>query len=164
MIVAATTALHAVAHEGFELDLDELLVVVAGGSSATTSMGDDRLSLDIEGSMGGSSSHDLVSRSSATPRTIHEYRLALWDSPMARLHYERAAAESMLGREGLVGGGRLLGLGAATTALGDGAPGGLRLLLAGETWKSLSLGEKAEVGLEASFVAALFYFMADSAH
>ena len=161
IIVATLIALPAAGDDGFELNLDALPLAVVGGSEATMSGGADRLSLEAERSGGGNSSHDLVYRSAATPRTNQELRLALWNSPMGRLHYERTAAESMLGREGLVGGGRLAGLGMGTAALGDGDPGGLQLLVTGEPWKSLSPADRARAGLQASFAAALLYFMAD---
>jgi hypothetical protein len=164
IIVATLIALPAAGDDGFELNLDALPLAVVGGSEAATSQGVDRLSLDGERSMANNSSHDLVYRSAATPRTHQEFRLALWNSPMGRLHYERAAAESMLGREGLVGGGRLAGLGLATAALGGGDPSGLQLLFTGESWKSLSPADRAQAGLQASFAAALLYFIADSAN
>jgi len=45
-------------------------------------------------------------------------RMALWNDPMTRLLYAMAAEESMIGRTGLVNGGRMLGAGLAMTALG----------------------------------------------
>jgi len=45
-------------------------------------------------------------------------RLALWNDPLGRVYYNLAAEESMLGRTGLVNGGRALGAGLALTALG----------------------------------------------
>jgi hypothetical protein len=162
-LAVSLISLPTVAEDGFGLNLDALPIAVAKGTDVATPQGTERLSLDAKRSMGSSpSTHDLVYRSAATPRTNQELRLALWGSPMGRLHYERAAAESMLGREGLVGGGRMASLGMATAALGDGDPGGLQLLVTGESWKSLSPADRAQAGLQASFAAALLYFMADS--
>ena len=48
-------------------------------------------------------------------------RMALWNDPLGRIYYNLAAEESMLGRTGLVNGGRSLGAGLALTALGGGA-------------------------------------------
>jgi hypothetical protein len=69
----------------------------------------------------------------------------------------------MLGRQGLVGGGRMLGLNMATTALGDGSRGGLGKLVAGERWHELTVKQKIQAGVEASFLAALLYYMAQYA-
>ncbi len=104
----------------------------------------------------------LVYQAALTPTSEREFRLALWDSPMGRLHYARAEQESMLGREGLVGGGRMIGLGMATTALGDGDPGGLQVMMR-HRWSELTLGDKVQAGIEASFLAALIYYMAEYA-
>lgn len=162
ILTVSLIALPTVAEDGFGLNLDELPIAVAEGTDVATPQGTERLSLDSGGPVGRTSSLEMVYRSAAAPRTNQELRLALWGSPMGRLHYERAAAESMLGREGLVGGGRMAGLGMATAALGDGDPGGLQLLVTGESWKSLSPTDRAQAGLQASFAAALLYFMADS--
>ncbi len=164
IVVIALLAVPAAAGDGFELHLDALPIARAAEPDAGVQPADGRLSLDAERSIGGAASLELIYRTATVPRTDREYRLALWNSPMARLHYDRATAESMLGREGLVGGGRLAGLGMATTALGDGDPTGLELLIRSEAWTSLPLGTKVEAGLQASFVAALLYFMADSAN
>jgi hypothetical protein len=164
VVFVTLIGLSAGADDGFELNLETLPVAGADGDDTATSQSVDRLSLDMERSIEETDPYNLVYRSAAVPRTDREYRLALWNSPMGRLNYDRAAAESMLGREGLVGGGRLAGLGMATTALGDGDPAGLELLIRSEAWTSLPLGTKVEAGLQASFVAALLYFMADSAN
>lgn len=164
IVVAFLLGVPAGADDGFRLHLETLPIASYPRPDASSQSGHGQLSIDAERSIGGPDSYQLVSHSAATPRTDREYRLALWNSPMGRLYYDRAAAEAMLGREGLVGGGRMLGLGMATVALGDGDPGGLQLLLDGEPWRSLSLAEKAEAGVQASFVAALLYFMVENAH
>jgi hypothetical protein len=164
MFVATMVGLSVGADDGFTLNLEGLPIAGGDGPGAAASPRADRVSLDEKRSTGDRSSFDLVYRNAATPRTDRELRLALWNSPMGRLYYERAAAESMLGREGLVGGGRLAGLGLTTAALGDGDPGGLQLLVTGESWKSLSPADRSQAGLQASFAAALFYFMVDGTH
>jgi hypothetical protein len=81
---------------------------------------------------------------------------------MGRLHYSQAAGDAMLGRQGLVSGGRMQGLGLATSALGDGTPGGLELVMKTK-WSELTFSDKVQAGIEASFLAALVYYMAANA-
>jgi hypothetical protein len=116
------------------------------------------LAIELETSPGGA---DLVYRSALEPISDREFRRALWTSPLGRLYYQRAAEEAMLGREGLVGGGRMVGLGLATTALGDGSPSGLQLVMR-EKWSELTFSDKVRAGVEASFLAALVYYMAET--
>jgi hypothetical protein len=70
-----------------------------------------------------------------------------------------ASEQAMLGREGLVNGEHMLGLGLATTALGDGSHGGgINLLTDGRaSWAELNAGEKLQIGLEASVAAGILY-------
>ncbi len=99
----------------------------------------------------------LVYRSAMTPRSAKEFSLALWNAPMGRLYYSRAEAEAMLGREGLVNGGRMVGLGLGTTAIGDQSKSTLGFLASGGSWSELTLGQKFAAGAEASFLAAIIY-------
>lgn len=158
-ILVLVAALPAAAQDRFSLGLDTLpldepLVVIpkAGDPGGLElDMADDRR-------------EDLVYRSALTPRSNKEFTLALWNAPMGRLYYSRAEAEAMLGREGLVHGGRMTGLGLATTAVGDGSQSGLSFLASGGSWSELTLGEKFAAGAEASFVAAFLYALASFAN
>jgi hypothetical protein len=164
LLVVTLIGLPSGADDGFTLNLERLPIAGAEGPGAAAPRAADRTSLDTENFVRRDPSHGLVYHSAATPRTRQEYRLALWNSPMGRLHYERAAAAAMLGREGLVGGGRLAGLGLATAALGDGDPSGLQVLLTAEHWHALSPTDMARAGLQASIAAALLYLMTDNAN
>jgi len=82
---------------------------------------------------------------------------------MGRLYYSRAEAEAMLGREGLVHGGRMMGLGMGTSTLGDQGNSSLGFLAHGGNWSELTLGEKFAAGAEASFLAAIIYALASYA-
>ena len=164
ILVATLIGLPCAADDGFQLNLEDLPIAGGQGSAASAPLGVDRLDPVAERSGKDHGPQELVYRSAATPRTNREFRLALWNSPMGRLHYERAAAEAMLGREGLVGGGRLAGLGLAPAALGDGSASGLQMLFTAEGWNSLSPTDMAQAGVQASIAAALLYFMTDGAN
>lgn len=148
----------------FSLGLDRLPLTAVSDDgteavSGVPSLGPG-LSLELEDA---SVSQGLVYRSAITPTSAQEFRLALWDSPMGRLYYVRAEQESMLGRAGLVAGNRMVGLGMATAAIGDGDPGGLQLMMR-HRWSELTLSDKVRAGVEASFLAALLYYMAEAAN
>ena len=158
-ILVLVAALPAVAQDRFSLGLDTLpldepLVVIPKAG--------DPGGLDLD--MADDRREDLVYRSALTPRSNKEFTLALWNAPMGRLYYSRAEAEAMLGREGLVHGGRMTGFGLATTAIGDGSRSGLSFLASGGSWSELTLGEKFAAGAEASFVAAFLYALASFAN
>jgi hypothetical protein len=162
LILTAAAAV-GVAQDRFTLGLQNLpLAADAPGTTASGGRFDpfrDRLTLELAEQPVGEA---LVYRSALTSRSEQEFRRALWHSPMGRLHYERAAQESMLGREGLVGGGRMHGIGLATSAIGDGDPGGLQLMMQTK-WSELTFSDKLQAGMEASFLAALLYYMAEYA-
>jgi len=102
----------------------------------------------------------LVYRAALQPPTANEQTLALWDSELGRVYYAMAAEQAMLGRQGLVNGGRMVGLGLATGTIGDGDPnGGLALALGRGRWAEMNANQKLQAGVEASFLAALVYFM-----
>lgn len=153
LAVTATAA----AQDGFSLGLDKLPLdaVVA----APTGAGTDGLELELD----DDSREALVYRAAVTPASPTEFRLALWDSPMGRLYYGRAEAEAMLGREGLVHGGRMIGLGMGAAALGDQSSSSLGFLAGGGSWSELTLGEKFAAGAEASFLAAILYALVEYA-
>ncbi|PWB76527.1 MAG: hypothetical protein C3F15_05235 [Holophagae bacterium] len=102
-------------------------------------------------------------QASFTPSSEAEFRLAMWNSPMGRLYYDRAEAEAMLGREGLVHGGHSLGVGMAATAIGDASSSSLGFLIDGGEWSELTASEKFAAAAEASFVAAILYGLVELA-
>ena len=148
-------ALPATAQDRFSLGLDTLpldepaVLGAEGGDPA-----------DLELDLAEERREALVYRTALTPRSPREFTLSLWNAPMGRLYYSRAEAEAMLGREGLVHGGRMVGLGMAPTAIGDGSHSSLSFLASGGSWSELTLGEKFAAGAEASFVAAILYALA----
>jgi hypothetical protein len=79
---------------------------------------------------------------------------------MGRLYYALAAEQSMLGREGLVNGGRMAGVGLGTAGIGDGDPNSaLGLALSRGKWAEMSANEKFQAGVEAGLLGALIAFM-----
>jgi hypothetical protein len=150
----------AAAQDGFSLGLQNLpLDEVAATSEGVALPTAGGLSLEAT----DDSRDTLVYRTAVTPSSPNEFRLALWASPMGRLHYGRAEAEAMLGREGLVHGGRMIGLGMGTATLGDQSSSSLGFLVRGGSWSELTLGEKFAAGAEASFLAAILYALAEYA-
>jgi hypothetical protein len=158
--LAAAVVPTAEANDGFSLGLEEL-------SLEPAPTGDDMVALDRDGGMSvevvDEDRDALVYRMAITPSSPNEFRLALWDSPMGRLYYSRAEAEAMLGREGLVHGGRMVGLGMGAAALGDQSSSTLGFLAGGGSWSELTLGEKFAAGAEASFLAAILYALVEYA-
>ncbi len=145
-------ALPAAAQDRFTLDLDTL-PLVQPTIEIPKAVPDGNLDLHLTDDQ----RYALVYRTALTPKNSKEFTLALWNAPMGRLFYSRAEVEAMLGREGLVHGGRMTGLGLATTAVGDGSQSSLSFLASGGTWSELTLGEKFAAGAQASFVAAILY-------
>jgi hypothetical protein len=106
----------------------------------------------------------LVYEAALKPRTPNEHTRALWNSDLGRVHLALAAEHAMLGREGLVNGGRMAGLGMATAGIGDGDPNGsIGLVLGRARWVEMNANEKLQTGVEASILAALLYFMVANA-
>jgi hypothetical protein len=160
LLLALAAAAAAGADDGFSLGLVDLeLEAVAATLDGAVPSESDGLALEI----GDDSRDALVFQASFTPSSEAEFRLAMWNSPMGRLYYGRAEAEAMLGREGLVHGGHSLGIGVATTALGDASSSSLGFLLEGGEWSKLTTGEKFAVAAQASFVAAILYGLVEMA-
>jgi hypothetical protein len=86
-----------------------------------------------------------------------EFRAALWDSPLGRVHYHLASEQAMLGREGLVHGGHMLGLGMATTAIGDAPTSGIGLMVHGTPWSQLSTSQRVRSGFDIAISAGILY-------
>lgn len=160
LLLALAAAAAAGADDGFSLGLVALPLdaLAAAGEDALLPAADD---MKVE--LGDSSRDALVFRASFTPTSEREFRLALWNSPMGRLYYDRAEAEAMLGREGLVHGGHSLGVGMATFAVGDTPSTTLGFLVDGGSWSQLTASEKFAVAAEASFVAAILYGLVELA-
>ena len=160
LLLALAAAAAAGADDGFSLGLVALpldALAAAGEDALLPTTGDMKVEL-VDNSRDA-----LVFRASFTPSSESEYRLALWNSPMGRLYYGRAEAEAMLGREGLVHGGHSLGVGLATTAVGDTSASSFGFLAKGGKWSQLTAGEKFAAAAEASFVAAILYGLVEMA-
>ena len=159
MLVVSVSAA-AAAGDGFSLGLEGLSLnaLAAAGEAAALPEADG-----LEVALADDSREALVYRAAMTPSSASEFRLALWNSPMGRLYYARAEAEAMLGREGLVHGGHSLGVGVATTAIGDHSSSSLRFLADGGSWSQLTASEKFAAAAEASFLAAILYGLVEMA-
>ncbi len=89
---------------------------------------------------------------------------ALWNTDMARVHSALAAQHAMLGREGLVNGGRMAGVGLGTAGIGDGDPNGaLGMALGRARWAEMNANQKLQAGIEATILGALLAFMISNA-
>ena len=101
----------------------------------------------------------LAFQASLQTQSPNERTKALWNSDMGRVHYALAAEQAMLGREGLVNGGRMAGLGMATAGIGDGDPNGaLNFALRRGKRVEMNANEKFQAGVEASILGALLAF------
>jgi len=158
-LLMAAIAIPAAADDGFSLGLAEMDF---SGATEPETVG---LVADLEAGGDSAGDHDesLVYETALTPRDPAERTLALWDSDLGRVHWALASEQAMLGREGLVHGGHMVGLGLATTAIGDGNPGGLAMALGRGKWAEMNANQKIQAGVEASLLAALIYFMAQYA-
>ena len=106
----------------------------------------------------------LAFQAALRPRNASERTAALWNSDFGRVHYALAAEQAMLGREGLVNGGRMAGVGLATAGIGDGDPNGaLGMALGRGKWAEMNANQKLHAGVEASILGALLAFMVSSA-
>jgi hypothetical protein len=159
-LVVALAALPVAAGDGFGLGLAEIDFSASGtetGSAVAVTLGPDDVPEER--------SEVLAFQAALEPRSPEERTRALWDSEMGRLHYALAAEQAMLGREGLVNGGRMMGLGMATAAIGDGDPNGnLGLVLGRQRWVELNANQKLQATVEASILVALLAFMVTNAN
>jgi len=159
LLLALAAAATAAGGDSFSLGLVDLPLEAAAAAAEQAALpGSDELTVELT----DDSRDALVFRAALIPSSPSEFRLALWNSPMGRLYYARAEAEAMLGREGLVHGGHSLGVGVATTAIGDGSSG-LGFLLGGGSWSELPPGEKFAAAAEASILAAILYGLVEMA-
>jgi len=90
-----------------------------------------------------------------------ELKAALWDAPLGRVRYQLARQQAMIGREGLVGGGHMLGVGMASSVLGDGRAQGVELLLSGKTWSELSNKERFKASVQVTLWAGVLAAIAN---
>ena len=103
----------------------------------------------------------LAFRAALRPSSAEERTEALWSSDLGRLHLALAAEHAMLGREGLVNGGRMAGVGLATAGIGDGDPNGaLDLVLGRHRWAEMNANQKLRATVEASILVTLIGVMA----
>ncbi|HSN56031.1 MAG TPA: hypothetical protein VLT32_15260 [Candidatus Sulfomarinibacteraceae bacterium] len=159
VVLLTLMALPVAAGEGFELGLAEMDFSARDETDVAplvAGIGTD----DVDGA---DRSERLVYRAAMTPRDPSERTLALWDSDLGRVRWALAEQEAMLGRQGLVHGGRMVGLGLATTTLGDGDPNALALALGRGNWAEMNANQKLQAGVEASILAALIYFIVANA-
>jgi hypothetical protein len=107
----------------------------------------------------------LAFQASLNHTTAAQRTDALWNSDMGRLYYAMAAEQSMLGREGLVNGGRMAGVGLGTAGIGDGDPNGaLGMALGRGKWAEMNANQKVQAGVEAGILGALIAFMVSNAN
>ena len=112
-----------------------------------------RLSLNLESAIG--SELPWIDQAKLLNLSERQQRAQLWNAPMGRLYYNFAAQQAMLGREGLVNGGQMLGLGMSNLALGDARHRGVQLLLDGTPWGALTPGQQLRTGFGIASAIAL---------
>ena len=115
----ALMALTVAAEEEFTLGLAEM--DFTGEESVNTAEGVEVL---VSGEVPPERAEILAFKAGLRPSSGKERAQALWDSDLARVYYSLAAQQAMLGREGLVNGGRMNGVGLGTAGIGDGDPNG----------------------------------------
>jgi len=155
VVLVALMALPVAAEDGFTLDLAEM-DFTAEDSAETP----DNVASMVTDEIPPERAEVLAFSAALRPRTGKERTQALWNSDMARVHYALAAQHAMLGREGLVNGGRMAGVGLATAGIGDGDPNSaLGMALDRGKWAEMNANEKLQAGVEATILGALLAFM-----
>ena len=94
-------------------------------------------------------------------RSEREYRAIFWSDPMARMRYAMAAEQAMLGREGLVHGGHMVGIGLGNAVIGDGSRSGMGMLLDGRAWSEMTGAERARAGFDVALTAGILWALLD---
>lgn len=135
LLIALVIAVPVTAEEGFTLGLEATAIT----DEAEIAPQKKSVSLQPPARPSAHDDYALVYRTALKPASDKEFTLALWDAPLGRTLYAVAADQAMLGREGLVGGGRMVGLGMSSSALGDGTGGSLGRLMSGARWYELSV-------------------------
>ncbi len=158
-LLVAMVAFPVAADDGFGLGLAEM-----DFSAKTTDEATDDLTVLAAQDIPSERAEVLAFQASLRPTTGAERTQALWNSDMARVHYALAAQHAMLGREGLVNGGRMAGVGLATAGIGDGDPNGaLGMALGRGKWAEMNANQRVQAGVEATILGALLAFMISNA-
>ena len=159
VVLVALMALPVAAEDGFTLGLTE--IDFAAENPVETP---DNVGAMVTDEIPPERAEVLAFQAALRPRTGKERTQALWNSDMSRVHYALAAQHAMLGREGLVNGGRMAGVGLATAGIGDGDPNSaLGMALGHGKWAEMNANERVQAGVEATFLGALLAFMISNA-
>lgn len=118
-VFVALMALPVAAEEEFTLGLAEM-----DFTAEETAVTPDGVDAMVTGEVPPERAEILAFKAGLRPSSGKERSQALWDSDLARVYYSLAAQQAMLGREGLVNGGRMNGVGLGTAGIGDGDPNG----------------------------------------
>ena len=154
-LLVALIALPAAAGDGFRLDLAELDFSASAAEAKQPKPADM-----VDSEIVAERVEVLAYQAALKPIDPALRTQALWNSDMGRLHYELAAQQAMLGREGLVNGGRMIGVGLGTAAIGDGDPNSaLGMALGRGAWAEMNANQKLQAGVEAGILGALIAFM-----
>jgi hypothetical protein len=144
------------------------LCALAAGAPALA--GNDRFELNLNAVLPGFDVDEPVSEGPDIPASAvpvdpeQEFRLALWNSPLGRVHYQLASEQSMLGREGLVGGGHALGAGLSMYAIGGaGSQPPLLFPTREHPWREWSTKEKVKAAAYGGIVAAILWQLVEMA-
>ena len=160
LVLVAMMALPVAADDGFVLGLAEM--DFSGESSDEASEGLTALTVE---DVPSERAEVLAFQASLRHTTDAERTEALWNSDMGRLYYALAAEQAMLGREGLVNGGRMAGVGLGTAGIGDGDPNGaLGMALGRGRWAEMNANQRFQAGIEARILGALIAFMVSNAN
>jgi len=153
--IIALLAIPAAADDGFTLGLAEM-----DFSSLQPAPATDDLAAMVADEVPAERAEVLAFQASLRPSSAKERTAALWNSDFGRVHYALAAEHAMLGREGLVNGGRMAGVGLGTAGIGDGDPNGaLGMALGRGKWAEMNANQKLQAGVETSILGALLAFM-----
>ena len=154
--VVALLALPVGAEDGFILGLAEMDFSAPESAQAS----EPNLTEMVSDEIPAEHAEVLAFQASFHVQRPNERTLALWNADLGRVYYAMAAEQAMLGREGLVNGGRMAGLGMATAGIGDGNPNGaVGLALGHQKWAEMNANQKLQAGAEAGILAALLAFM-----
>jgi hypothetical protein len=160
LFLVALLAVPVAADEGFGLGLVDM-----DFSAKTTDEATDDLTVLATEDIPFERAEVLAFQASLRHTTGAERTEALWNSDMGRLYYVMAAEQSMLGREGLVNGGRMAGVGLGTAGIGDGDPNGaLGMALGRGKWAEMNANQRVQAGVEAGILGALIAFMISNAN
>ena len=139
--------------------------VVADGEPAAAvaeNPAPQRFTLDLEVTFENEAADGVFDAASVLRiRSERDYRALLWSDPLARVRYDMAAETAMLGREGLVHGGHMVGIGLGNAVIGDGSRSGVGMLLDGRGWSELSGAERVQAGFDVALTAGILWALID---